>query len=184
MGACGAPCDRVRAYGGGARGRLQRPDPPRLHAPGPRRPPHWRAVSGRSDPGRADEPGRAFSSCSSTRSPTRTRPDGHLQQLGRSLDTPTHWRQDSVRVDWSPGARTRLLLRYTRDSLENGSPSDTDRLLGSDPFPAVDSNLSHRGGRSSSTQPGDIGASGSQHAFGSHGPATGSTCHGGERTRA
>jgi hypothetical protein len=56
-----------------------------------------------------------------------------------TIDSPTHWRQDSVRLDWSPDTRTRLLLRYTHDAWSNETPSDSDRTWGSDPFPTVDS---------------------------------------------
>jgi hypothetical protein len=74
--------------------------------------------------------------------PNTTPAPGTCNNWVDTLDTPTHWRQDSVRVDWSPDPRTRLLLRYTRDSWSNEPPSDTDRTWGSDPFPTVDSNWS------------------------------------------
>ena len=77
--------------------------------------------------------------------PNTTPAAGTCNNWVESLDSPTRWRQDSVRADWSLGERTRLLLRYTQDSWENGAPSDADRLWGSDPFPAVDSVWSQPG---------------------------------------
>ena len=56
-----------------------------------------------------------------------------------SLDTPINWRQESVRLDWSVSNSSRLMLRYTQDSWENGSPIKWDSYWGDDPFPAVDS---------------------------------------------
>ena len=70
--------------------------------------------------------------------PNTTPTGGSCNNWVESVDSPTRWRQDSVRVDWSLGKRTRLLLRYTQDSWQNGAPADADRLWGSDPFPAVD----------------------------------------------
>ncbi len=77
--------------------------------------------------------------------PNTTPPAGTCNNWVESVDTPTQWRQDSVRVDWSFGERTRLLLRYTQDSWKNGPPSDADRLWGSDPFPAVDASWDQPG---------------------------------------
>lgn len=69
--------------------------------------------------------------------PNTTPAEGTCNNWVESVDSPTRWRQDSVRLDWSLGARTRLLLRYTQDSWENGPPDDAERLWG-DSFPAVD----------------------------------------------
>jgi hypothetical protein len=69
--------------------------------------------------------------------PNTTPAPGTCNNWVQSLDTPTRWRQDSIRMDWSVGARTRVLLRYTQDAWRNEPPGDADRLWG-DPYPAVD----------------------------------------------
>jgi len=56
-----------------------------------------------------------------------------------SLDTPINWRQESARFDWTVSNSTRVMLRYTQDHWENGSPIKWDSYWGDDPFPAVDS---------------------------------------------
>ncbi len=55
--------------------------------------------------------------------------------------TPIEWRQDSLRLDATPNDRTQVMLRYTQDSWENGSPNAgaSNGLWGDDPFPVVDS---------------------------------------------
>lgn len=70
--------------------------------------------------------------------PNTTPTGGSCNNWVESVDSPTRWRQDNVRLDWTPDKRTRLLLRYTQDRWQNGPPADADRLWGSDPFPAVD----------------------------------------------
>jgi hypothetical protein len=67
--------------------------------------------------------------------PNTTPAPGTCNNWVASLDTPTDWRQDSVRLDWSPDPRTRLLLRYTHDTWSHGAPSDPYLTWGSDPFP-------------------------------------------------
>ena len=74
--------------------------------------------------------------------PNTTPTGGSCNNWVESVASPTHWRQDSARIDWTLGKRTRLLLRYTQDSWQNGPPADGDRLWGSDPFPAVDASWS------------------------------------------
>ena len=72
--------------------------------------------------------------------PNTTPSDGSCNNWVDSLDSPTRWRQESVRLDWNLGDRTRVLVRYTQDIWENRAPSDTERLWG-DPYPVVDSNF-------------------------------------------
>ena len=70
--------------------------------------------------------------------PNTTPTGGSCNNWVESVDSPTRWRQDNVRIDWTLDKRTRLMLRYTQDSWQNGPPADAERLWGSDPFPAVD----------------------------------------------
>jgi hypothetical protein len=72
--------------------------------------------------------------------PNTTSSDESCLNWVESLDSPTRWREESVRLDWTLSDRTRLLLRYTQDSWENQTPSDVERTWG-DPYPAVDSNF-------------------------------------------
>ncbi len=60
-----------------------------------------------------------------------------------SLNTGINWRQENARLDWTIGAKSRLMLRYTQDSWTNSAPSAN--LWGDDPFPAVDSNWEQPG---------------------------------------
>lgn len=62
-----------------------------------------------------------------------------------SLDTPINWAQGNIRVDYTPTASTRVMLRYTQDAWNNNSPSAYANLWGDDPFPAVDSNWDQPG---------------------------------------
>ncbi|HET7747012.1 MAG TPA: TonB-dependent receptor, partial [Vicinamibacteria bacterium] len=56
-----------------------------------------------------------------------------------SLDTPINWRQENLRVDFAVSDSTRLMVRYTQDSWENGAPNLYSSYWGDDPFPAIDS---------------------------------------------
>lgn len=58
-----------------------------------------------------------------------------------SVPTDIDWQQTSARLDWTVADNTRVLVRYTQDEWENGSPnaSESNGLWGDDPFPTVDS---------------------------------------------
>jgi hypothetical protein len=78
--------------------------------------------------------------------PNTTPPAGSCNNWVESLDTPLHWAQGNVRVDYTMNAKTRLMVRYTQDSWTNNSPSAFGTgLWGDDPFPAVDSNWDQPG---------------------------------------
>jgi len=59
-----------------------------------------------------------------------------------AVSTPIDFRQDNLRFDWSVTDRSRLMVRFTQDDWDNGSPNGgaENGLWGDDPFPAVDSN--------------------------------------------
>jgi hypothetical protein len=77
--------------------------------------------------------------------PNTTPGSGSCNNWVDSVNTPIHWRQENVRMDWTISNKTRLMLRYTQDSWTNGAPSAVENLWGDDPFPAVDSNWSQPG---------------------------------------
>jgi hypothetical protein len=77
--------------------------------------------------------------------PNTAPPSGTCNNWVESVDSPTRWRQDNLRLDWSLDRKTRLLVRYTQDSWENGPPNDGSRLWGSDPYPAVDARWNQPG---------------------------------------
>lgn len=72
--------------------------------------------------------------------PNTTPGPGSCNNWVTSLNTPIHWRQEHVRVDYAIASQTRVMVRYTQDSWSNNSPAAQETLWGDDPFPAVDSN--------------------------------------------
>ena len=64
-----------------------------------------------------------------------------------AVPTPIDWRQDNFRLDYNINEKSRLMVRYTQDTWENGAPNATEAngLWGDDPFPAVDSNWDQEG---------------------------------------
>jgi carboxypeptidase family protein/TonB-dependent receptor-like protein len=87
--------------------------------------------------------GRAFLSLYAL--PNTTASGGTCDNWVESLNTPINWAQGNVRVDYTPTASTRVMVRYTQDSWNNNAPSAYANLWGDDPFPAVDSNWDQPG---------------------------------------
>jgi hypothetical protein len=77
--------------------------------------------------------------------PNTTPSAGSCNNWVDSLNSPIHWRQENVRLDWSISNSTRLMLRYTQDAWTNKSPNVNTNLWGDDSFPAVDSDWDQPG---------------------------------------
>jgi hypothetical protein len=72
--------------------------------------------------------------------PNVTPTGGSCNNWVTSVTTPIDSSTAQGRVDWTVTNASRLMVRYTQDSWENGAPSLQSNLWGDDPFPAVDSN--------------------------------------------
>jgi len=92
--------------------------------------------------------------------PNTTPGAGSCNNWVTALNTPIHWRQENVRLDYTLSTKTRLMLRYTQDSWTNKSPSAEETLWGDDPFPAVDSNWDQPGRSLTAQLTRNIGAKG------------------------
>jgi hypothetical protein len=57
-----------------------------------------------------------------------------------AVTTPINSNTAQGRIDWTMTNASRLMVRYTQESWENGAPNLQTNLWGDDPFPAVDSN--------------------------------------------
>jgi hypothetical protein len=77
--------------------------------------------------------------------PNTTPAAGSCNNWVTSLDTPINWRQENIRLDYTVTPSTRLMMRYTQDSWENGDPNLWSAYWGDDPFPAVDSTWTQPG---------------------------------------
>jgi Carboxypeptidase regulatory-like domain len=77
--------------------------------------------------------------------PNNTPGAGSCNNWVESLNSPIHWRQENIRLDWNLSNTTRIMLRYTQDHWTNDSPNVNTNLWGDDAFPAVDSNWSQPG---------------------------------------
>lgn len=73
--------------------------------------------------------------------PNTTPSGGNCNNWVASVPTGIKWAQTNARLDWAVTDSTRALVRYTRDTWENGAPNAGagNGLWGDDPFPAVDS---------------------------------------------
>jgi hypothetical protein len=71
--------------------------------------------------------------------PNVTPVSGSCNNWVTSLTSPIDSSTAQGRVDWTVSNASRLMVRYTQESWENGAPRVTS-LWGDDPFPAVDSN--------------------------------------------
>jgi hypothetical protein len=74
--------------------------------------------------------------------PNVTPTAGSCNNWVTSVTTPIDSSTAHGRVDWTMSNISRLMVRYTQDSWENGAPNLQSNLWGDDPFPAVDSNWS------------------------------------------
>jgi hypothetical protein len=75
--------------------------------------------------------------------PNVTPSGGSCQNWIEAVSTPTDWRQENARLDWTVSNSTRIMLRYTQDSwVAKNSPSGT---WGDDPFPVVASDWNQPG---------------------------------------
>ena len=79
--------------------------------------------------------------------PNVTPVDGSCLNWVAAVPTPIEWRQDNLRLDYNVNEKTRLMVRYSKDSWENGAPNATEAngLWGDDPFPTVDSGWDQQG---------------------------------------
>jgi hypothetical protein len=72
--------------------------------------------------------------------PNVTPTAGSCNNWVTSVTTPIDSNTAQGRVDWTMTNASRLMVRYTQESWENGAPNLQSNLWGDDPFPAVDSN--------------------------------------------
>ncbi|HVS12378.1 MAG TPA: carboxypeptidase regulatory-like domain-containing protein [Thermoanaerobaculia bacterium] len=79
--------------------------------------------------------------------PNTTPVPGSCNNWVAAVNTPIEWQQSNARLDFTPTARTRLMVRYTRDDWENSAPNagSANGLWGDDPFPVVDSSWDQPG---------------------------------------
>jgi hypothetical protein len=75
--------------------------------------------------------------------PNVTPAAGSCQNWVQAVSTPTDWRQENGRMDWTVSNSTRIMLRYTQDSWKaSNSPNG---VWGDDPFPVVGSDWNQPG---------------------------------------
>ena len=79
--------------------------------------------------------------------PNTTPAAGSCTNYVEAVLTPIDWSQINARLDWNATKGTRVMVRYTEDSWENGAPNATgsNGLWGDDPFPSVDSSWDQPG---------------------------------------
>lgn len=79
--------------------------------------------------------------------PNTTPVAGSCLNWVESVSTPIDWRQDNIRFDYSVTDSTRIMVRFTQDTWENGAPNagEANGLWGDDQFPAVDSTWDQEG---------------------------------------
>ena len=73
--------------------------------------------------------------------PNNNPTDGSCNNWIEAVSTPIEFEQINARMDWTPGEKSRVMVRYTRDDWINDAPNagEANGLWGDDPFPAVDS---------------------------------------------
>lgn len=73
--------------------------------------------------------------------PNNNPTDGTCNNWIEAVSTPIEFEQINARMDWTPGEKSRVMVRYTRDDWINDAPNagESNGLWGDDPFPAVDS---------------------------------------------
>lgn len=72
--------------------------------------------------------------------PNNNPTDGSCNNWIEAVSTPIEFEQINARMDWTPGEKSRVMVRYTRDDWINDAPNagEANGLWGDDPFPAVD----------------------------------------------